>query len=194
MALLTMPHEAGGAEAWDRLTLGGQVFTGLATVTGDAFKKKIDKRKAAGSDGARIVDKGFDLVDLTLTLVGWLPEHAVQIESLLALIAPRGGARGRGRALDVSYASLAAAGITQVYVTGATLPVADEGKVTWTIRATEYRDPGPTNRTRRAVPAAQTSDRADIDPQIAAAFRNNPIPRPSASGAAAPVPAPPTTP
>ena len=175
MALLTMPHEAGGAEAWDRLTLGGQVFTGLATVTGDAFKKKIDKRKAAGSDGARIVDKGFDL---------------------LALIAPRGGARGRGRALDVSYASLAAAGITQVYVTGATLPVADEGKVTWTIRATEYRDPGPsaTNRTRRAQPAAQTSDRADIDPQIAAAFRNNPIPRPSASGAAAPVPAPPTTP
>ena len=194
MALLTMPHEAGGAEAWDRLTLGGQVFTGLATVTGDAFKKKIDKRRAAGSDGARIVDKGFDLVELTMTLVGWLPEHAVQNESLLALIAPRGGARGRGRALDVSYASLAAAGITQVYVTGATLPVADEGKVTWTIRATEYRDPGPTNRTRRAVPAAQTSDRADIDPQIAAAFRNNPIPRPSASGAAAPVPAPPTTP
>ena len=194
MALLTMPHEAGGAEAWDRLTLGGQVFTGLATVTGDAFKKKIDKRRAAGSDGARIVDKGFDLVELTMTLVGWLPEHAVQIESLLALIAPRGGARGRGRALDVSYASLAAAGITQVYVTGATLPVADEGKVTWTIRATEYRDPGPTNRTRRAVPAAQTSDGSDLDPQIAAAFRNNPIPRPSASGAAAPVPAPPTTP
>ena len=194
MALLTMPHEAGGAEAWDRMTLGGQVFTGIATVSGDAFKKKIDKRKAAGSDGARIVDKGFDLVDLTLTLVGWLPEHAAQIESLLALIAPRGGARGRGRALDVSYASLAAAGITQVYVTGATLPVADEGKVTWTIRATEYRDPGPTNRTRRAVPAAQTSDGSDLDPQIAAAFRNNPIPRPSASGAAAPVPAPPTTP
>ena len=194
MALLTRPHEAGGAESWDRLTLGGQAFTGLATVTGDAFKKKIDKRRAAGSDGARIVDKGFDLVELTLTLVGWLPEHAAQIESLLALIAPRGGARGRGRALDVTYASLAAAGITQVYVTGATLPVADDGKVTWTIRATEYRDPGPTNRTRRAVPAAQTSDRADIDPQIAAAFRNNPIPRPSASGAAAPVPAPPTTP
>ena len=186
MAILTMPHEAGGAEAWDRLTLGGQVFTGTATVTGDAFKKKIDKRKAAGSDGARIVDKGFDLVELTMTLVGWLPEHATQIESLLALVAPRGGARGRGRALDVSYASLAAVGITQVYVTGATLPVADDGKVTWTIRATEYRDPGPTNRTRRAVPAAQTSDRADIDPQIAAAFRNNPIPTPSSSGAAGP--------
>ena len=186
MAILTMPHEAGGAEAWDRLTLGGQVFTGLATVTGDAFKKKIDKRKAAGSDGARIVDKGFDLVELTMTLVGWLPEHATQIESLLALVAPRGGARGRGRALDVSYASLAAVGITQVYGTGATLPVADDGKVTWTIRATEYREPPARNTTTRATPPAQTSDRADIDPEIAATFRNNPIPTPSSSGAAGP--------
>lgn len=185
MAILAIPHEAGGA-AWDTITIGGQVFGGTVAVTGDAFKKKIDKRRAAGADGARIVDRGYDLVEVTITLTGWLPEHAAQIESLLSLVAPRGGAAGRGRALDVAYVSLAAVGITQIYVTGATLPVADEGKIAWTIRATEYRDPGPVNRTRRAQPAAQVSDRSDLDPRIADAFRNNPIPRPSASGASAP--------
>lgn len=185
MSALVIPHEAGG-EAWDTLTLGGVRFGGLAVVSGDAFKKKIDKRRAAGADGARIVDKGFDLVEITLTLTAWLPEHAAQIESLALLVAPRGGPPSRRRALDVAYPSLAFAGITQVYVTGATLPVADDGKVTWTIRATEYREPPARNTTTRATPPAQTSDRADIDPEIAATFRNNPIPSPSTSGAAGP--------
>lgn len=187
MAILAIPHEAGGS-AWDRIAIGGLLFGGTVTVSGDAFKKKIDRRRAAGADGARIVDKGFDLVDVTITLTGWTPEHAQQIESLQGLVAPRGGASSRGRAHDVDYPSLAFAGITQIYVTGATLPVADEGKITWTLRATEYRDPGPaaTNRTRRAQPAPQVTDRSDLDPQIAAAFRNNPIPAPSASGAANP--------
>ena len=185
MSGLVIPHEAGG-EAWDTLTLGGVRFGGLAVVSGDAFKKKIDKRRAAGADGARIVDKGFDLVEITLTLTAWLPEHAAQIESLALLVAPRGGPTSRRRALDVSYPSLAFAGITQVYVTGATLPVADEGKVTWTIRATEYREPPRRNATTRATPPVQTSDRADLDPEIAATFRNNPIPTPSSSGAAGP--------
>ena len=185
MSTLAIPHEAGG-EAWDTLTLGGIRFDGLAVVSGDAFKKKIDKRRAAGADGARIVDKGFDLVELTLTLTAWLPAHVAQIESLALLVAPRGGPTSRRRALDVAYPSLAFAGITQVYVTGATLPVADEGKVTWTIRATEYREPPARNATTRATPPAQTSDRADIDPEIAATFRNNPIPTPSSSGAAGP--------
>lgn len=185
MSTLVIPHEAGG-EAWDTLTLGGVRFGGVCVVSGDAFKKKIDKRRAAGADGARIVDKGFDLVEITLTLTAWLPEHVEQIESLALLVAPRGGPTSRRRALDVAYPSLAFAGITQVYVTGATLPVADDGKVTWTIRATEYREPPPRNTTTRATPPAQTSDRADIDPEIAATFRNNPIPTPSASGAASP--------
>ena len=185
MSTLAIPHEAGG-EAWDTLTLGGVRFGGLAVVSGDAFRKKIDKRRAAGADGARLVDKGFDLVEITITLTAWLPEHAAQIESLAQLVAPRGGPTSRRRALDVAYPSLAFAGITQVYVTGATLPVADEGKVTWTIRATEYREPPARNTTTRATPPAQTSDRADIDPEIAATFRNNPIPTPSSSGAAGP--------
>lgn len=187
MAILAIPHEAGGS-AWDRIAIGGLVFTGTVSVTGDAFKKKIDRRRAAGADGARIVDKGFDLVDMTITLTGWTPEHAQQIESLQGLVAPRGGATARGRALDVEYPSLAFAGITQMYVTGAGLPVPDDGKLVWTLRATEYRDPGPsaTNRTRRAQPAPQVTDRSDLDPTIAAAFRNNPIPAPSASGASGP--------
>lgn len=185
MATIAIPHEAGGG-AWDVLTLGGLRFDGVTTVTGDAFKKKLDRRRAAGSDGARIVDKGYDLVDLTFTLTAWLPEHAAQIESLAALVAPRGGGSARGRALDVAYPSLQFAGITQVYVTGATLPVPQDGKLVWTIRATEYRDPPPRNATRRATPAPQTDDRADLDPRIATAFRNNPIPAPSASGAASP--------
>ena len=54
MSTLAIPHEPGG-DAWDTLTLGGVRFDGVAVVSGDAFKKKIDKRRAAGADGARIV-------------------------------------------------------------------------------------------------------------------------------------------
>ena len=54
MSTLAIPHEPGG-DAWDTLTLGGVRFDGVAVVSGDAFKKKIDKRRAAGADGARAI-------------------------------------------------------------------------------------------------------------------------------------------
>lgn len=179
-----MPHEAHG-DSWDEITIGGLRFSGVASVSGDSFKKKIDKRKAAGADGARIVDKGFDLVEFTITLTGWLPEHAQEMESLASIVAPRGGRESR-HAIDVDHPSLLFAGIVQMYVTGATLPVPQDGKLVWTIRATEFRDPPRRNTTRRATPAPQGNIASDIDPEIATVYRNNPIPAPSASGAANP--------
>lgn len=184
-----MPHDVGG-EAWDQITLGGIRFSGLASVSGDAFKKRTDRRHAAGSDGARIVDRGFDLVDLTVTLVAWTAAQGEELLSVYRLVAPRSGATTQRRALDVEYPSLAFAGITQVYVTSATLPAPDGGKLTVTLKCTEYHEPPRTPRdvTTQARPAPQTQGQSDLDPRFEQTLRANPIPAPSASGASAPTP------
>ena len=182
-----MPYELGGT-AWDTITLGGLTFTGLVEVSGDGFKKKLDRRRSAGADGARIVDKGFDLVDITFTLTAWEPEHAQQLERLIGLVAPRGGNLTRRRALDVVYPSLAALGITQVYATSGDLPKPDEGKLVWTLKLTEYREPLARSTTTAPRPQPQSAD-VPIDRDINGAFDRNPLPTaPSASGASSPTP------
>jgi hypothetical protein len=184
---LEIPEFAG--TAWDEITLGGVHFGGLAAVSGDAFKRKIDARRAAGQDGARIVDRGYDLVDLTITLTAWEPEHAAQLQRLVALLAPR-GTRGRGLAVEVQHPALAFAGISRIYVTGASLPSPSGGTLTWTIKASEFRDPPPARQgraaTRTAQAAPQTSTATDLDPRLQQVIAQNPIPAPSQAGAAAP--------
>jgi hypothetical protein len=189
---LVVPHDA-GVSAWDTIRIGGVTYTGVVKVSGDGLKKKIDKRKAAGADGARIVDKGFDLADFTIRLEGWLPEHGPMLERIMRMACPRGPSVGAHARVSqpIEYPSLAACDITEVYFTRVPLPEPEDGRLVVTLHATEFREPPPRNATRRPRPAAPIND---LDPQIAAAFRNNPIPRPSASGAAAPVPAPPSTP
>ncbi len=184
MSTLAIPHEAGG-EAWDRIRIGGIVFTGGIKVTGDGLKKKIDKKKAAGADGARIVDKGFDLVDFTIELTGWLPEHATQMATLMRLACPRGPSVGEHDRVSqpIEYPSLAACDITEVYFVKVGLPQPQDGTIVLTLHATEFREPTRRNVTARPRPAAQIND---LDPEIAATFRNNPIPTPSSSGAAGP--------
>jgi len=183
---LVLPHSVEGAGAWDTITLGGVRFTGLVEVDGDGFKKKLDRRRSAGADGARIVDKGFDLVDVTATFTAWEPQHVVELERLIAVVAPRGGDLARRRALDVEYPSLAAMGITQVYATSGALPKADDGKITWSVRFTEYREPPARNATRAPRPQPQAAD-VPIDRDINGAFERNPLPTaPSASGLASP--------
>ncbi len=189
---VVMPHESGG-DAWDTITLGGVRFLGVATISGDAFKKRADRRHAAGSDGARITDRGFDLVDLTVTLVAWTPEQGEQLRSIYLLAAPRSGPTTQRRALDVEHPALAWTGITQLYVTGGTLPEADDGKLKCTLKCTEYREPPPRNTTTRPRPAPQTQTQSDLDPRFEQTLRANPIPPPSTSGAAAPTPPRPRT-
>lgn len=183
---LEIPEYSQGA--WDQIQIGGVVFGGLAAVSGDAFRRKVDARRAAGQDGARIVDQGYDLVDLTITLTAWEPEHADQLQRLVALLAPR-GARGRGLAVDVHHPALAFAGISRIYVTGASLPTPSGGTLTWTIKATEFRDPPPARQrrsvTRGASAASQTTAPNDLDPRLQQVISQNPIPAPSQSGAAA---------
>lgn len=182
---LTLPHELGGA-AWDAITLGGVLFTGLVEVSGEGFKKKLDKRRAAGADGARIVDKGFDLVDVDITFTAWEPEHLDALDRLISVVAPRGGALTRRRALDVAYPSLAALQITQLYAVSGDLPQAEDGKLVWKVRFTEYREPAARTTTHTPAAQAQTAD-PQIDADIAGAFDRNPLPTaPSTTGAADP--------
>lgn len=142
--------------AWDTLTIGGLTFTGTFEWGGDLLKRKIDRRGAAGRDGARVRDKGYDLAELTLTLRWWTSEQWDRYGDIVTLLFPRGADARRRNAHAVAHPLLALAGITEVYATGADVP-RQTSPTLWeaTIKLVEYRQPPPrnTSRTPRAAPA-----------------------------------------
>lgn len=170
--------------AYEGITLGGTRFTGGATVQGFARKKKLDRRRAPGADGAHIRDRGYDLVEGTIVLRGWLEEHQTQMDAIEAeTMPPPGSDATRRNAVDVLHPKLSRSGITQLYVTEAEYdPYPDgegsTGDFTLTLKAVEYRPPPPRNVTRTPAAAADAGD-AGIDPGVRDVFNANPIPEPS---------------
>ena len=65
------------------------------------------------------------------------------------------------------------------------MPEFENGRLVTTIKASQYREPDPraANATRRVRPATQD---AQVAPGVQALYSANPIPAPSASGAASP--------
>lgn len=177
------PPWADSDSAWDRITLGGIRFGGLAEVSGDALKRRVTRHRASGSNGARLTDRGLDAVEVTITLTAWTDEHAAELDRLRDVLVPRTRpTRGRA-AVAVDHPALAWAGITQVYATEVSLPRADGGRLVVTVKATEYREPSGASVTRRPRPATQDAPLAEGVQQL---YSANPIPAPSASGAASP--------
>jgi hypothetical protein len=179
------PPWADSDSPWDRISFGTLAFGGLVEVDGDALKRKVTRHRASGSNGARITDRGLDTVEVTIKLIAWTEEHATQLDAIRDLLIPRTRpTRGRS-AVAVTHPALAWAGITQIYATEVSLPKVDGSRLTVTIKATEYKEPaaGAASSTRRARPATQD---AQVCPGVQALYSANPIPAPSASGAASP--------
>lgn len=175
------------SEAWQGITLGTVRFTGEVKLSGAALKKKLDRRRAPGADGARIVDRGFDLAEITLHLRGWEEpdgsgdDHLAQLDAIQEAAFPRGGPATRRNALDVVHPALNRAGITQLYFTEAgLLEDQEDGSFTQEFKAVEYRPPPARSVTHTPAAGADAGD-APIDPGVQQVFNDNPIPEPAAT-------------
>lgn len=102
-------------DAWDTLVIGGVTFRGQHQWSGTVLKRKLDRRHAAGRDGARLRDKGYDVAELELTLKCTTAEHWDDLCALVALLFPRGVDSTRRLAHACGHPALALAGIHEVY-------------------------------------------------------------------------------
>lgn len=143
-------------ESWDALSIGGVTFSGAFEFSGEVLKRKLDRRHAAGRDGARIRDKGYELATLTLTLRVYEPPHWTDLEALVALLFPRGTDSTRRNAHACAHPALALAGITEVYATAMDAPRQTEPTV-WevSIKLVEYRPEAQQSHNVSRTPRAQ---------------------------------------
>ena len=177
--------------SWDRITLAGLAFSGLAQVDKAERSRKVDKPSAPGADGVRLRIKGREVAEPEITLVGWTDEHLAEMRRIADAVHPLG--RGeRHNAVAVEHPRLAFHGITKLFVTKVSGPeVGDDRRVTLTLKTIEWRPPAGGNATRRPtapsrpVPLAYTG----LDSAPVASYATSPAPRASASTPAASVPA-----
>ncbi len=177
--------------SWDRITLAGLAFSGLAQVDKAERARKVDKPSAPGADGVRLRIKGREVAEPEITLVGWTDEHLAEMRRIADAVHPIG--RGeRHNAIAAEHPKLAFHGITKLFVVKVTGPeVGDDRRVTLKLETIEWRPPSGNNATRRPtaparpVPVAFTG----LDSAPAASYATTPAPRASSSTPAASVPA-----
>jgi hypothetical protein len=123
-------------ETWDTLHIAGQRVPGVAHVTGTAARK-IDTRSAAGADGARVRDRGYEPAALDVQIRIWTEEQLEELEQILEPLHPR--QRGTERTpVDVAHPGLAMLGIRSAYVTAVGIPQISGGVMTLTVRLLEW--------------------------------------------------------
>jgi len=178
------PPWADSDSPWDRISFGTLAFGGIVEIRGDGIKLKTSRHRASGSNGARATNRGFDNADFTIKLIAWEDEHVAQFSAIRDLLFPTGRTAGTN-AQPVTNPALAFARITQILAKEMSMPEFENGRLVTTIKASQYREPDPraANATRRVRPATQD---AQVAPGVQALYSANPIPAPSASGAASP--------
>ena len=154
---MTIPSPFDDAETWDQLILGGARFRGCFEWGGDLIKRKLDRRHAAGRDGARVRDKGYDLAELDLTLTVTSSEEWEDLQAIIGLVFPRAASPGARNALTCTHPALALAGVSKLYGTSMG-PLTQSSPTKWTVtlKLVEYRDPpaggASVSRTPRPAP------------------------------------------
>jgi len=153
---MTAPSPFADPESWDTLVLGGARFRGTFEWGGDLIKRKLDHRHAAGRDGARVRDKGYDLAEVDLKLVMTTTDEWNDMLALVALVFPRSATPTARNAHACAHPMLALAGITELYGTSMG-PPKQTSPTMWeiTLKFVEYRPEAQrrnVSRTPRAVP------------------------------------------
>lgn len=183
-----IPAPTDSPDAWDALTIGGVQFSGGFEFTGTLLKRKLDSRHAAGRDGARIRDRGYDLAEIRLALRLWEPTHFEELEALVRLLFPRGADVTRRAAYACAHPALALAGITEVYAKSMeAVTQTSPGLWTTTLDLVEYRAEAQTSSSRSRT----VRQRPDLGANATAFTGTEPAPPaaatpPSAAGAADP--------
>lgn len=103
------------AMAWDTLILGGNVWPGVASLSGQGVSRDIDVKKAPGEDGATFTDKGYEPARLTARLLIYNWQDFAMLQMLLPDVHPRRKG-GTTQPLDIYHPITALLGIQTVYV------------------------------------------------------------------------------
>ncbi len=140
---------------WDQVVLGDVLLPGLARVeVTKGAARKVDVRSAAGANGARLVEKGVELVAATIALRLWEPEHWAEWERHSLALTRRVRESLRRTAMPIAHPVLAALSVTSVYVTEVG-GLKQESVGIWGVElhVIEYRPPTAT-ATRAVLPWA----------------------------------------
>ena len=100
--------------AWDYVIVADRALPCLREYPKAKPGRKLDAKSAPGSSGGRIVDKGYDLAKVSVTVSLWTQEHFATWGALLDVIQPRAGRRRD--AVSIYHPALEAVGIASIVV------------------------------------------------------------------------------
>ena len=106
---------------WDIFWLANQRVPGLVSWPSGSLKYKIDVKRAKGQNGASMTQQGKDPTPFSIKAQIWLPEHWEQLQTLLAIIAPKDN-KPLGDPVPAIHPALQAYGIYKVLVEEIQLP------------------------------------------------------------------------
>lgn len=100
--------------AWDYVIVADRALPCLREYPKAKPGRKLDAKSSAGSSGGRIVDKGYDLAKVTVTVLLWTEDHFRTWGELLDVIQPRAGRRRD--AVSIYHPALESVGVSAVVV------------------------------------------------------------------------------
>ncbi len=148
------------ANPWDTVKLAGKPLPGICEIE---IKKNrdVDKKKAAGSDGARITLHGMEPGAATIKVTIWTPEQLRVFQSMWTEFFPGDNKRPpkypKGKpyppALDISHPACNMHNVRSVVIVGGDGPTPGSVPKTrvFTIHALEYLAPGKESATSSPV-------------------------------------------
>lgn len=141
---------------WDFIYLGipsTQPYTpGLAKVDIRRWRD-VDKKKAAGNDGARVTIHGVDAASVEIELKIWTPEQLRQLANIWPILFPQ-AYKGPPPAYDVQHPKFSIFGVKSVqFVAGSGPDIQSDRSAIFKMSAVEFLRPNNKNVTATAVGA-----------------------------------------
>lgn len=136
------------ANPWDFVYLGipsTEPFTpGICRVTVDN-SRDVDKKKAAGSDGARVTIHGKEPAKVDIEIIIWTPEQLKALAGLWPVLFPPAYKKSPP-AYDAQHPVLSIHGIKSLQFIGGSGPDIDgQGRGSFKMKALEFLKPGKKN-------------------------------------------------
>lgn len=156
---------------WDFVKIGDRKTPGLCEVTPQKARD-VDKKKAAGSNGARLTIHGIDPGSFEIAITIWTPEQLKALRELWLYVFPPTNQRPRGAsptapwppAFDVQHPALKTHAIkSAVFISGdGPKPGSIKGSRVFTIKAVEYLAPSKKNVTQSPVASKPSTRDPDV--------------------------------
>jgi hypothetical protein len=132
-------------DPWDRMTILGVDVPGIVQVSG-AIARKLDVKKAAGSDGAKVAHLGAEPARFEITVMLWTASQ-LEVWDTIAWGLRNANQGGVPAAVDVSHPALSMSGITKAIAERIGFPQRrDHGVFEVRVTMVESRQPQPVSK------------------------------------------------